>query len=91
MVKHGSHAAHQPFFEGHTVLSPKQQATTPDFYIFQPPELPFWDAYESRPLSAPAGSLFLWDSRTAHQNVLPQTAEQWRHVCYCCYQPRWVG
>ena len=35
------------------------------------PELPFWQQFPSQALSAPKGSLFLWESRTAHQNLLP--------------------
>lgn len=39
------------------------------FAILQ--ERKFYEKYEAMPLSAKAGSLFLWDSRTAHQNVMP--------------------
>lgn len=34
-------------------------------------ERKFYQQFEALPLSAGAGSLFLWDSRTAHQNVMP--------------------
>ncbi len=38
---------------------------------FADAERPFWQRFPNRALSAPKGSLFLWDSRTAHQNLLP--------------------
>jgi hypothetical protein len=55
-----------------------------------PQELPFYDKMQGLGLAAPAGSLFLWDSRTAHQNQGPKSTTDWRHVVYCCYQPRHV-
>ncbi|KAL3141513.1 hypothetical protein ABBQ32_004763 [Trebouxia sp. C0010 RCD-2024] len=71
LVKDGSHSAHEHFFATETVLTPEQKAATPDFYQFQPEERKFYEQFEALPLSAGAGSLFLWDSRTAHQNVMP--------------------
>ena len=38
---------------------------------FESAELPFWQQLPTLALSSPKGSLFLWDSRTAHQNLLP--------------------
>ena len=37
-------------------------------------ERKFYEQFEALPLSAGAGSLFIWDSRTAHQNVMPGTS-----------------
>ena len=34
------------------------------------------------------GSLFLWDSRTAHQNSFALAPGLWRWAVYVCYQPR---
>ncbi len=90
MVKDRSHLEHAAFFEHHTCLTREQQEQTADFYMFQKEELPYWEAFQSLALSGKAGSLFLWDSRTAHQNVLPKLSEAWRQVCYVCFQPRWV-
>ncbi|KAK9807834.1 hypothetical protein WJX72_010581 [[Myrmecia] bisecta] len=89
VVKDGSHRAHEGFFSNNTVLTPEEKAATPDFYQFKEAELPFWEHFQSLALSAGAGSLFLWDSRTVHQNCLsPKDSNQWRHVVYCCYQDR---
>jgi hypothetical protein len=57
-------------------------------YVFQEAELPHWEHLASLGLSASAGDLFLWDSRTAHQNIGPAATTAWRHVVYACYQPR---
>ncbi len=37
-----------------------------DFYVFKEREVRYWDDFESVPVRGKAGSLFLWDSRTAH-------------------------
>ena len=42
------------------------QAQVPDHYQFLPQHMAFWDKYDSIGLQGGAGSLFLWDSRTAH-------------------------
>ena len=42
------------------------QAQVPDHYQFLPQHLAFWDSFRSKGLEGGAGSLFLWDSRTAH-------------------------
>ncbi len=91
MVKDKSHLHHHEFFQNHTCLSPEQKANTEDFYIFQQQELPYWERLQSIGLKAKAGSLFLWDSRAAHQNAGPEATTDWRHVVYVCLQPRWVG
>lgn len=87
LVKHGSHSSHQDFFENATVLSEQEKQNTEDFYMFQDQERPYFHKFDNRVLSAKAGSLFLWDSRLAHQNVLPENTDKWRHVVYVCYQP----
>ncbi|KAK9828670.1 hypothetical protein WJX72_001442 [[Myrmecia] bisecta] len=88
VVKHDSHLAHHRFFQEATVLSEDERAATADFYQFQQAELPFWEQFKSLALSGKAGSLFLWDSRTAHQNCLPDYRKDFRHVVYVCYQDR---
>lgn len=88
LVKDGSHAAHEQFFATASVLTPEEKLRTGDFYKFHPEERKFYEQFAALPLSAKAGSLFLWDSRTAHQNVMPANTDKWRHVVYCCYQPK---
>lgn len=57
--------------QGHVALSCRISFAhmwyTPD--VMQ--ERKFYEQYKAIPLSAKAGSLFLWDSRTAHQNIMP--------------------
>ena len=69
----GSHSAHERFFASACVLGQEEQAAVKDFYKLRPAELPFWEGFRSMPLAAPAGSLFLWDSRTIHA-VRPRPA-----------------
>lgn len=88
LVKDGSHVAHEPFFATASKLSPEEKSRTGDFYKLHPEERKFYEQYAALPLTAKAGSRFLWDSRTAHQNVMPANTNKWRHVVYCCYQPR---
>ena len=71
LVKDGSHASHEDFFENATMLTKEQKQQTKDFYMFQDEERDYFHKFENKVLSAPAGSLFLWDSRCAHQNLLP--------------------
>ncbi len=71
LVKNGSHSSHEDFFQNATVLSQEQKKQTEDFYMFQHQERDYFQKFENRALSAKAGSLFLWDSRCAHQNLLP--------------------
>ena len=72
-MKDGSHSSHEDFFQNATVLNEEQKQNTEDFYKFQDQERDYFQKFENRALSAKAGSLFLWDSRCAHQNLLPGT------------------
>lgn len=74
LVKDGSHSSHEDFFRNATVLSEEQKQKTEDFYKFQDQERDYFQKFDNKALSAKAGSLFLWDSRCAHQNLLPGTA-----------------
>ncbi|KAK9792461.1 hypothetical protein WJX73_006649 [Symbiochloris irregularis] len=87
LIKQGSHKHHRRFFDEACQMSVEEQAKTEDWYQFQDGEVPWFDQFETVTPSAPAGSLILWDSRTAHANVLPEKTDQWRHVVYTCYQP----
>ena len=71
LVKDGSHSSHEDFFQNATVLTEEQKQKTEDFYKFQDQEREYFRKFENKALSAKAGSLFLWDSRCAHQNLLP--------------------
>ena len=73
LVKDGSHSSHEDFFQNATVLNEEQKQKTEDFYKFQDQERDYFQKFENKALSAKAGSLFLWDSRCAHQNLLPGT------------------
>ncbi|BDA49852.1 hypothetical protein COCOBI_14-4720 [Coccomyxa sp. Obi] len=95
LVKDRTHSEHAHFFDTASSLTREQQealthspAGPKDFYVFKPEEVPHWDCFETLPLAAKAGSVFLWDSRTVHANTIPQFSEDWRHVVYACYQPR---
>uniref|UniRef100_A0A383WPX7 Phytanoyl-CoA dioxygenase n=1 Tax=Tetradesmus obliquus TaxID=3088 RepID=A0A383WPX7_TETOB len=88
LVKDKSHLLLEEFYERHTLLTAQQKAETGDWYVFQEAELPHWQQLPSLGLSGAAGDLFLWDSRTAHQNIGPAATTAWRHVVYACYQPR---
>jgi hypothetical protein len=88
MVKDKSYKAHQDFFWKASNLSTEQLNEIPDHYQFTAEQLPYWDQFDSIGLSGGPGSLFLWDSRTVHSNTAPPVLKQWRHVVYCCYQPR---
>lgn len=73
MVKDKSHRAHQDFFHTVSQLTPDQLAAIPDHYQFTPKQLPYWEQFDTVRLQGRAGSLFLWDSRTAH-SVRPQNS-----------------
>lgn len=66
------------------MLSEQEKQNTEDFYMFQDQERPYFHKFDNRVLSAKAGSLFLWDSRLAHQNVLPgkNVGQVSMHACY---------
>ncbi len=52
-----------------------------------PQEAQWWERFETKRLTGyPAGSLFLWDSRTVHQNSLPRDDQLWR--CGFCQRGR---
>ncbi|KAF6262035.1 hypothetical protein COO60DRAFT_687595 [Scenedesmus sp. NREL 46B-D3] len=88
MVKDKSHLLLEEFYEHHVMLTPQQKAEMGNWYVFQEAELPYWQHLPSLGLAGAAGDLFLWDSRTAHQNIGPAATTAWRHVVYACYQPR---
>jgi len=50
---------------------------------FTPEELPFWEPFESVAVDGRAGSLFLWDSRTAHAVRAAQPAPPSARGPYC--------
>jgi len=52
-------------------------------YQFTPEELPFWEPFESVAVDGRAGSLFLWDSRTAHAVRAAQPAPPSARGPYC--------
>ena len=94
-MKEGSHLGHAEFFKTACKLDEAQQTATPDHYMFAPDEAAFWARFPSRPLHGSAGSLFLWDSRTAHsvstcqhtRKCIPNTCDAQGQACkhHCCY------
>ena len=48
----------------------------PDFYIFNEHEIPFYEQFPTVTPDGPAGSLFLWDSRTAHAVRVTRCCQQ---------------
>lgn len=93
-VRHQSHKGHAQYFgqgefERRTGTTAEQKAEMRDYYQFTAAERPWWEErYEGMGLPGKAGSMFIWDSRTAHENVSPFPTSDWRHVLYVCYQPR---
>ena len=51
--------------------------------MFQDQERTYFHKFDNRVLSAKAGSLFLWDSRLAHQNLLPGKGFGLHNKTYC--------
>lgn len=47
-------------------MSSEEQLEVGDHYKFTRAESSYWDSFESIGVAGPAGSLFLWDSRTVH-------------------------
>jgi hypothetical protein len=66
LVKAKSHMSHHNFFQTASEVPVEDQRGIQDFYVFKEREVRYWDDFESVPVRGKAGSLFLWDSRTAH-------------------------
>eukprot|EP00300_Choanocystis_sp_HF-7_P008431 c15901_g1_i2.p1 GENE.c15901_g1_i2~~c15901_g1_i2.p1 ORF type:complete len:344 (+),score=59.61 c15901_g1_i2:59-1090(+) len=88
-VFEGSHLLHEPFFESHPAAC--ERTGNLDWYKLTDDDLPYFDACPPRRLWGPAGSMFLWDSRTMHQGIEPlqdRSEENTRAVVYVCQTPR---
>lgn len=88
-VKTGSHEGHRDFFRNASAVPLQEQAQMKDdFYLYKPSELGYFDKYETVALEGGAGSLFLWDSRTAHMVRSPSPACPaflWPRMLYSCF------
>jgi len=84
VVMRGSHKLHEDFFKAF----PARQTKTDDWVKFNAEELKWWATQGCTPerISAPAGSLVLWDSRTVHCGSYPlpnrKNPDRWRYVFY---------
>ena len=67
LLKDGSHLAHERFFDEACCRPREEQASIPDFYQFAEQERAFFEQFPTVLPACGAGSLVLWDSRTAHQ------------------------
>jgi hypothetical protein len=89
IVVPGSHLHHAEFF----AKFPEQVKASKDNWVKYTEEQLQWLTEEKglKPLrlSAKAGQLVLWDSRTVHQGSypLPKTPPIWRYVTYVCMKP----
>jgi hypothetical protein len=101
MVVPGSHKIHKDLAAVHK-CAPVTGSGRPDrndWYKFSPDELERvlgkdWKTTKTKRISAPKGSMVLWDSRTFHQGCAPRrgrpTARD-RAIVYLCYAPtRWM-
>ena len=102
VVMPGSHKFHDEFYaafpervsitEVDKKTNRQKTKTFSDNWVkFNDAELAWWAERGCKPLrvSAKAGQLVLWDSRTVHQGSypLPHSAPQWRWVVYVCMKP----
>lgn len=87
MVLENSHIYHEEFFAAHPGVAKGDWCKLTDKHI---------EWYLRRPgvkkvrVSAKAGDLVLWDSRTVHCNVPPEKGRlepRWRKVVYACQMP----
>lgn len=87
-VMAGSHVLHSEVAKKYPAL-----VGTPDWVKFDDDVISFFAEKGCEPvrISCPAGSLVLWDSRTAHYGAPPlhgRTSPKFRAVVYVCYTPR---
>lgn len=102
VVMPGSHRLHEEFFDAfpdrvsidvtdEETGETKKKTFSDNWVKFTQDELDWWKESGCEPvrISAKAGQLVLWDSRTVHQGSypLPGSAPQWRWVVYVCMKP----
>lgn len=83
----GSHKKHSAFAQAH----PDATKNNDDWYKFKDKEVEELGCGPLVRVHGEIGSLVLWDSRTAHQNIAPPRSvieAIQRYVVYVCYQPR---
>ncbi|KAK7537345.1 uncharacterized protein J3D65DRAFT_589546 [Phyllosticta citribraziliensis] len=87
IVAKGSSKLNEQFFKAHEVIGRKTWGST-DWFGFQPEEVDWFlnRGCEMVKVCAEPGDLLLWDSRTIHYNVLPES-QNTRAVMYICYTP----
>ena len=87
----GSHLKHDSLTEEHKV----NRANNKHWYKFTEAELSRIYATDFERVTGPAGSIFLWDSRTVHQNSAPEknrANKADRFVIYTCFGPEeWMS
>ncbi|KAL2824588.1 hypothetical protein BJY01DRAFT_230419 [Aspergillus pseudoustus] len=88
MVIKGSHNCMEEFFEQFPEKTSRKSWGPEDFFAFEPPEVHWFKekGCQLKKVCAKPGDLILWDSRTIHYSVLPQT-DQVRALIYVCYTP----
>ncbi|KXT02654.1 hypothetical protein AC578_1140 [Pseudocercospora eumusae] len=89
VVLKGSQALCEQYFKCHSKDKKEKWGLVPDdWHGFDPEEVQWFKdrgAEEVKVCAAP-GDLIVWDSRTVHWNVLPQS-DQTRSIVYACYTP----
>ncbi|TVY14532.1 putative phytanoyl-CoA dioxygenase [Lachnellula arida] len=87
MVMKGSHKFKDEFFSAHDVLDRKTWGPA-DWFGFETSEVKWFEdkGCELLKVCAGVGDLILWDSRTVHYNVLPES-DNIRALIYACYTP----
>ncbi|KAE9989013.1 hypothetical protein EG328_003330 [Venturia inaequalis] len=88
IVMQGSHAFTQEFFKTHAGVSGRKSWGPADWFGFEPSEVKWFEdkGCKLTKVCAQPGDLILWDSRTVHYNVLPET-QNLRALIYLCYTP----
>jgi len=88
MVMKGSHKLSEDFFSAHADVLGRKTWGPGDWFGFEPEEVKWFEGKgcELLKVCAGVGDVILWDSRTVHYNVLPES-ENIRALIYACYTP----
>lgn len=84
VVLKSSHSMNQEFFKTHNVLGRKTWGPD-DWFGFEQSEVRWFEerGCELVKVCAEPGDLILWDSRTVHYNVLPESQNLRALICEC--------
>ncbi|KAJ5971233.1 uncharacterized protein N7479_001151 [Penicillium vulpinum] len=88
MVLKGTHKLTEKFFETFPEQANRESWGPEDWFSFEASEIDWFRerGCEPKKVCADPGDLIMWDSRTIHYSVPPQS-EQMRALIYLCYTP----